>query len=168
LTCSNSRKSEPIGWPNGFLITRRLPKAAGRRIKLTWDAENRLTEVGPADDVTPASGHVKVAFVYDYKSRRIGKTVYVHNGTTWTLDSERCYVWDGWLLLLETDGSDQVLRKYTWGLDLAGLGGAVNSRTAAGAGARAYSEHVNDPADNRTRAAPDQNTRRNVEKRRRA
>ena len=45
------------------------------------------------------------------QGRRIGKTVYVHNGTTWTLDSERCYVWDGWLLLLETDGSDQVLRR---------------------------------------------------------
>ena len=29
-----------------------------------WDAENRLVEVGPADDVTPASGDVKVACVY--------------------------------------------------------------------------------------------------------
>jgi RHS repeat-associated protein len=98
----------------------------------TWDADNLLTEVGPADDVTLQSGDTKVAFVYDYQGRRIGKTVYVHNGTTWTLDSERCYAWGGWLLLLETDGSDQVLRKYTWGLDLAGLNGAVNSRTAAG------------------------------------
>ncbi|TWT45282.1 tRNA3(Ser)-specific nuclease WapA precursor [Phycisphaerae bacterium RAS1] len=39
---------------------------------------------------------------------------------------DRRYVYDGWRVVLELDGlnSNAILRKYTWGLDLAGLGGA--------------------------------------------
>jgi RHS repeat-associated protein len=44
------------------------------------------------------------------------------------------YVWDGWLLLEELNAlsSNAVTKKYTWGLDLAGLNGSVNDRTSAG------------------------------------
>jgi len=44
------------------------------------------------------------------------------------------YVWAGWLVLLELDGtdSDAVLRKYTWGLDVAGQNGQINSLESAG------------------------------------
>ncbi|TWT45060.1 tRNA(Glu)-specific nuclease WapA precursor [Phycisphaerae bacterium RAS1] len=47
---------------------------------------------------------------------------------------DRRFVYDGWLLLLELDGLDDnaVIRKYTWGLDLAGLNGSVGDRTSAG------------------------------------
>ena len=51
----------------------------------------------------------------------------------------RKFVWSGWLMLLELDevfGQDAVLRKHTWGLDLAGLSGAgvapANGRWSAG------------------------------------
>jgi RHS repeat-associated protein len=44
------------------------------------------------------------------------------------------YVYDGWRVIMELDGlnGDAVTRKYTWGLDLAGLNGQVNSLEAAG------------------------------------
>ncbi len=50
---------------------------------------------------------------------------------------QRKFVWGGtdaggWLLLMELDGSDNVVRKYTWGLDLAGQHGSVNSLESAG------------------------------------
>jgi len=50
---------------------------------------------------------------------------------------QRKFVWGGtdaggWLLLMELDGSDNVVRKYTWGLDLAGKHGSVNSLESAG------------------------------------
>jgi RHS repeat-associated protein len=53
------------------------------------------------------------------------------------------FVWSGWLMLLELDGlsdcgtpgapAECVVRKYTWGLDLAGQNGQVNSLESAGA-----------------------------------
>ncbi len=44
------------------------------------------------------------------------------------------YVWFGWLKLLELDAlaSNAYLRKQTWGLDLAGLNGDLNSLDSAG------------------------------------
>ena len=49
----------------------------------------------------------------------------------------RKFVWGGtdaagWLMLMELDGSDNLVRKYTWGLDLAGQHGSVNSLESAG------------------------------------
>ncbi len=38
----------------------------------------------------------------------------------------------GWKLLLELDGSNNVVRKYTWGLDLAGQSGGQTSGLSAG------------------------------------
>jgi len=82
-------------------------------------------------------GFQKLSFGYDYRGRRVRKTVYTYNGTSetsWVQTGDTKYVWAGWLLLLELDGtdSDAVLRKYTWGLDLAGQGRQVNSLESAG------------------------------------
>jgi len=97
----------------------------------TWDAENRLTRVGP-----PAGGEavaaIQVTFRYDYLGRRVEKQVSTWSGTAWTVTQTRRYVWDGWRMLLEMDGSGTILKKYTWGLDLAGLNGQVNSLEGAG------------------------------------
>jgi hypothetical protein len=43
----------------------------------------------------------------------------------------RRFVWSGWLMLMELDALDDnaVLKKYTWGLDLAGLSGSVDKDT---------------------------------------
>jgi len=62
--------------------------------------------------------------VYDYLGRRVEKKVSTHNGTSWSVDDRRRFVWSDWLPLLELDASDPndvtILRKYTWGLDLSG------------------------------------------------
>jgi len=74
--------------------------------------------------------------------RRVEKAVYA-----WDTQAEewaeppilhRKFVWGGagatggWLLLLELDGDDESVRKYTWGLDLAGQRGSLNSLEGAG------------------------------------
>ncbi len=53
---------------------------------------------------------------------------------TWTPVAYTKYIWSGWLMLMELDGlsSDAVLRRNTWGLDLAGQAGNVNSLESAG------------------------------------
>ncbi len=100
----------------------------------TWDAENRLITVEP--DATPKSGDKKVEFVYDYRGRRVEKTVSTHNGTSWSVTDRRRFVWSDWLLVLELDATDPndvtILRKYTWGLDSAGQSGPGNSVDSAG------------------------------------
>ncbi|MBK9119044.1 MAG: hypothetical protein IPM18_05485 [Phycisphaerales bacterium] len=104
-----------------------------------WDAENRLVTVRPVAG-TEAAGVSKVEFVYDSSWRRVRKTVTPWDEQTSNWASapslDRKYLWSGWRLLLETDvpasGGEAVLRSFTWGLDLAGLGGAVNSLESAG------------------------------------
>jgi hypothetical protein len=91
----------------------------------TWDGENRLVRVAPASP--PADGSVMVEFAYDYLGRRVQKRVSTRTGGQWSLTLHRRYVWDGWLVLMELDGLGGAgvppVRKYTWGLDLAGLNG---------------------------------------------
>jgi RHS repeat-associated protein len=109
----------------------------------TWDAENRLSE---ARKTTAAAGAYKVQCAYDYLGRRVEKKVYAHDGSQWGLLYHRKYVWDGWKLLEELNGlsSDALVRKYTWGLDLAGLNGSINSLEAAGTigGLLAHEDHA--------------------------
>ncbi|TWT45026.1 tRNA(Glu)-specific nuclease WapA precursor [Phycisphaerae bacterium RAS1] len=74
---------------------------------------------------------------YDYLGRRVEKAVTTFNGSTWAsspVTSRVRFVYDGWLLLAELDGAanNTVIRKYTWGLDLAGLSGSLNDRASAG------------------------------------
>jgi RHS repeat-associated protein len=105
---------------------------------LTWDGENRLVAVTPGG-LMPVGTH-KVTFAYDYRNRRVRKQEY-----DWDLEQEewveapaeeRRYLWDGWRMVLELSNPQQtgfqVVRKYTWGLDLAGLNGQVNSLEGAG------------------------------------
>ena len=101
----------------------------GVYIGYEWDAENRLIAVTPQ---SPQAGDQKVEFAYDHMGRRIGKVVSEWTAGAWAVQSERKFVWSGWLLLMELDGNNDVVRKYTWGLDLAGQGGSVNSLEDAG------------------------------------
>ncbi|MBK9119046.1 MAG: RHS repeat-associated core domain-containing protein [Phycisphaerales bacterium] len=104
-----------------------------------WDAENRLVTVRPIEG-TEAAGMSRVDFGYDSAWRRVRKTVtpWDANTSNWASapSLDRKYLWSGWRLLLETDvlasGGEAVLRSFTWGLDLAGLNGAVNSLEQAG------------------------------------
>jgi RHS repeat-associated protein len=112
--------------------------ATGVRAVYTWDGENRLVRVAPASP--PADGSVMVEFAYDYLGRRVQKKVSTRQSGAWTLTLHRQYVWGGtggssasggWLLLMELDGLGGTgvppVRKYTWGLDLAGLNGSSPS-----------------------------------------
>jgi hypothetical protein len=101
--------------------------STGLRAEYTWDAENRLIAVRP---VAPTAGSSRVEFGYDYLGRRVQKKVYNWVGPgpdEWaTMPAvHRKFVGSGWLLLMELDGDSDILRKYTWGLDLAGLSGAA-------------------------------------------
>lgn len=106
------------------------------------DAENRLIEVVPAeDDPNELTGDgKKLEFTYDYMGRRVEKAVYAWdpNATDWESDPElrRRFVWSDWLLVLELDATDPndvtILRKYTWGLDVAA--GACGHWPSAGQG----------------------------------
>jgi RHS repeat-associated protein len=84
---------------------------------------------------------VKLVFTYDYMSRRVRKEVFDWDdvGEEWesTASLDRKFVYDGWNVLLELDGlnSDAIVRKFTWGPDVAGLmGGAANGSFASAGG----------------------------------
>jgi len=109
----------------------------------TWDAENRLLAVTPAYRVI--GGDRKVEFGYDYLGRRVVKRVYAWNGSAWVPPVNECavrkFVYDGWRVIMELDGSngDAVLRQHTWGLDLSGslegaggIGGLLGTLDTAG------------------------------------
>jgi hypothetical protein len=103
-------------------------------VSYEWDVENRLIRVSPGN--SPQASAQKVEFAYDYLGRRIEKAVYDWDDQAEEWEAEptevRRFVWSGWLMLLELDGSDDVVRKYTWGLDLVGQHGQVNSLESAG------------------------------------
>jgi hypothetical protein len=120
--------------------------ATGLRQVYTWDAENRLITAGPADDMTLINGTKRAECAYDYMGRRIEKKVYTWTTMPppghWALTEHRRFVWagtgmggvgvspaGGWLMLMELDALNHsaVVRKYTWGLDLAGQSGGQTS-----------------------------------------
>lgn len=100
----------------------------------TWDAENRLVREEP-DMANPGEGDTKSEYAYDYMSRRVEKKVYTRTSGQWQLTLHRKFVHDGWNLMLELDGAQSppaVIRKYTWGLDLAGQNGATGGPVSSG------------------------------------
>ncbi|MEM9446578.1 MAG: RHS repeat-associated core domain-containing protein [Verrucomicrobiota bacterium] len=91
----------------------------------TWNAENRLIAV-ESNAAMPTLVKKKLEFVYDYLGRRIQKKVFNHDGSSYVLDRTRKFLYDGWNMVAELDGSDTLLKSYLWGTDLSG--------TAQGAG----------------------------------
>jgi RHS repeat-associated protein len=92
----------------------------------SYDAENRLTSM-TATTAAVAGGFAnqRLEFKYDYQSRRVSKLVLSWNGTGWTATSERRFLYDGWNLVAEFTLNSQLstlnlVRTYTWGLDVAG------------------------------------------------
>jgi RHS repeat-associated protein len=64
----------------------------------TYDSKNRL--------LTAVSGTMGAAFVYDSRNRQVSRTI---NGAT------TYFIWDGWDLIEERDGTGAVLQKYVHG-----------------------------------------------------
>jgi len=79
----------------------------------TWDAENRLVAITNRTPVGPAMG---LSFAYDWRGRRIGKTV-ITNGLVSTSEG---FVYDGWNLIAILTSNSSLLTSFTWGLDLSG------------------------------------------------
>lgn len=94
-----------------------------------WDGENRLTVMETTTAAVSAGvPKRKLAFAYDGQNRRIRKQVYHWDAgsSSWTLNSERRFVYDQWNLVAEVDASGDLLKSHVWGMDL--------SQTAQGAG----------------------------------
>lgn len=96
----------------------------------TWDGENRLTAMESLMNA-PSGSKRKLLFEYDAGSRRIGKKVFVWNGTAYPANPNTTlkFLYDGWNLIAELDGANATVRSYQWGTDLSG-----NLRGAGGAG----------------------------------
>jgi len=86
--------------------------ADGRWI-YTWDAENRLTSM-EAIAAGPVEAKRRLEFAYDYIGRRIQKKVYGWNIPTssYQLQTTTKFVYDGWSLIVEIDGSNALVRGY--------------------------------------------------------
>jgi len=103
----------------------------------TWDGENRLVTIA-AQSAVPAAAKLRVEFEYDWRGRRIGKTVKAWSGTSYTNVYGLKFLYDAWNLVAELDANRAVVRSYLWGTDLSstfegagGVGGllAVNVAT---------------------------------------
>jgi len=72
----------------------------------------------------PAGSQLSLSFAYDYKGRRIQKTVSTWNNPGYIPQSSTAFVYDGWNLTAELSvlnvPSPALLRSYFWGLDLSG------------------------------------------------
>lgn len=96
--------------------------------------------------MTPPAGTRKAEYGYDYLGRRVQKRVWTYAGGSWATPVVRRFVYQGWRIMLELEGGmgvppvNTVLRRYTWGLDLAGQNqpvAAERRRFLAGLGAHA-------------------------------
>jgi len=97
------------------------------RWSYTWDGENRLVGLETRTDVAAALlglSRQKLTFAYDAHGRRILKRVFNWNTSTSTyiLNSETKFLYDGWNLLAEYNGlnANALVRSYVWGPDLSG------------------------------------------------
>lgn len=85
----------------------------------TWDGENRLSAM-ESHGSAPEGSKKRLEFAYDGNSRRISKKVYTWNGNSYTPSEERRFLYDGWNLVAEFDGSNALQKSYIWGADLSG------------------------------------------------
>ena len=101
----------------------------------SFDGENRMTLASP---VETTNGSLRVRNVYDYRNRRIAKTVERFDGSEWFVVENRDFIYDGWNLIFENrqtfNGTEVVTNtvEYFWGTDISdsfkgagGIGGLV-------------------------------------------
>jgi len=70
----------------------------------------------------PAGSQLQLNFAYDYKGRRIQKTVSTNSGSAYVVQSKTAFLDDGWNLIAELNvlSTPTLVRSYVWGLDLSG------------------------------------------------
>jgi RHS repeat-associated protein len=106
------------------------------RWSYTWDAENRLTGMTSLAGA-PAGSKLQLGFTYDYKGRRVQKTVSSWNGTNYIGEYTDSYAYDGWNCIAVLSPSQGVVSTFMWGLDLSGSAqgaGGVGGLLAANLG----------------------------------
>jgi RHS repeat-associated protein len=87
------------------------------RWNYTWDDQGRLATMAAATTVGP---QISLRFDYDWQGRRIRKQVWANTNWFGSPTSDTRFIYDGWNLVAEVDGSYNLLRSYIWGLDLSG------------------------------------------------
>ena len=113
--------------------------------EFAYDAENRLTSMWMRDDLPPMPAgqkRLKLEFEYDYRWRRIEKVVSEWDGSQWVAGPARRFIYHGWNLIAEQEGTNLPDRKYVWGLDASG--------TLQGAGGVAGLLMIIDDNENKT------------------
>src|SRR4029077_13471179 len=85
----------------------------------TYDAENRLIAL-VANTSLPTVARCTITNTYDAIGRRVQKSVWRWSGSAYTNQYTRRFLYDGWNLVSELDGSNNSIRSYIWGLDLSG------------------------------------------------
>lgn len=97
---------------------------ADGRFAYTWDADNQLTSV---TQLNPTEGVKKVAFTYDWRGRRITKSVATFVAGTWQNTGATDFKYHEWNLIAEksTDLTTPAVspateKRYVWGNDLSG------------------------------------------------
>ncbi|GEM_PF-2398768 len=87
----------------------------------TWNSENRLVVQEHRSDVTltPLS-RKKMEYLYDSQGRRMQRKTYEEVSSSWVLQEDVRFVYDGWNLLAEIDANGDIVRDYVWGMDVSG------------------------------------------------
>src|SRR5258706_13116396 len=86
----------------------------------SWNGENRLIQMVCQTNATSGSKR-RLTFGYDYQGRRTTKQVETWTGSAWSVTSSNKFVYDGWNLIAELNGTNNtVVRSYMWGTDLSG------------------------------------------------
>src|SRR6266568_1480231 len=89
------------------------------RFTITWDAENRALSLASLTSA-PSASKIKVDCTYDWLGRRAQKIVSTWNGSAFVPQSTNGFVYDGWNLIAVLNATNDLLRSFTWGLDLSG------------------------------------------------
>jgi len=101
------------------------------RWRFIWDGENRLVLMTSATN-SPMGSRPSLKFSYDWQGRRISKVVSNWTGSAWSIGVSNKFVYDGWNLVAELNGTNGLVRSYLWGTDLSGTmdgaGGVGGSR----------------------------------------
>lgn len=86
----------------------------------TWNGQNQLVSMEGLN-TAPTGSRLKLEFTYDYLGRRIQKVVSSGwNGSTYATTATTKFLYDGWNLIAELDGSNAAIRNFVWGSDLSG------------------------------------------------
>ena len=93
----------------------------------TWNGHNQLISIQGSGCGASAS-LLRSDYAYDGMGRKVHVTESQYVSGQWTVTSDLWYLYDGWNCVAEIDlqsSSRQVIKSYTWGLDLSGsLSGA--------------------------------------------